>query len=58
MVDPAVVAPVVFGVTAGALLGSRLSIRMRSAALSIGLAAILFVLALQMFLSAAGIRIR
>jgi uncharacterized membrane protein YfcA len=58
MVDPAVAAPVVFGVSAGALLGSRLSIRMRSGALSIGLAVVLFILAVQMLLSAAGIRIR
>jgi uncharacterized membrane protein YfcA len=58
MIDPSVAAPVVFGVSAGALLGSRLSLRMRSAALSVGLAVILFILALQMLLSVAGIRIR
>jgi uncharacterized membrane protein YfcA len=58
MVDPAVAVPVILGVSAGALLGSRLSTKMRSAALSIGLAVVLFILALQMLLSAAGIRIR
>jgi uncharacterized membrane protein YfcA len=58
MIDPSVAFPVIFGVTIGALLGSRLSIRMRTAALSVGLAAILFILAVQMLLSAAGIRIR
>jgi uncharacterized membrane protein YfcA len=58
MVDPVVAVPVVLGVTAGAYLGSKLTLRIRSSILVTVLAVILFVLSVQMILSAAGISVR
>jgi uncharacterized protein len=58
MVDPTVAVPVVLGVTAGAVLGSRLALRVRSSVLVLILSAVLFVLSVQMILAAAGIRLR
>jgi uncharacterized protein len=58
LVDPAVVVPVVLGVSAGAYLGSRLALRIRSSALVMVLAAVLFILSIQMILAAAGISLR
>jgi uncharacterized protein len=58
LVDPVVVVPVVLGVAAGAYIGSKLTLRIRSSVLVTVLAAILFVLSVQMILSAAGIGIR
>ncbi len=58
LVDPVVVVPVVLGITAGAYLGSKLTMRIRSSVLVTVLAVILFILAVQMILAAAGISIR
>lgn len=58
MVDPLVAVPVVLGVTAGALLGSRLAIRVKTSMLAIILAVVLFALSVQMILAAVGIRVR
>lgn len=58
MVDPVVTVPVVLGVTAGALVGSKLAVRLRTAALAIVLAVVLFALSLQMILASAGISLR
>ncbi len=58
MIDPTVAIPVVLGVTAGALLGSRLALRVRSSALAIVLSIVLFVLSVQMILAAVGITLR
>ena len=58
LVDPVVAVPVVLGVTAGALLGSRLAIRVRSSVLALALAVVLFILSVQMILAAAGISLR
>lgn len=56
--DPVVAVPVVLGVTAGALLGSRLALTVRSSVLAVGLAAVLFILSVQMILAALGITLR
>ena len=58
MVDPVVTVPVVLGVTLGAYIGSRLALRVRSSVLTMLVAAVLFVLSVQMILSAAGISVR
>jgi uncharacterized membrane protein YfcA len=58
MVDPTVAVPVVLGVTAGALLGSRLALKVRQSVLAGVLAVMLLALSLQMILAAAGIRVR
>ena len=58
LVSPAVAVPVALGVAAGAFAGSRLAPRVRGATLSRVLAAVLCALAVQMSLSAAGIRLR
>ena len=58
LVDPVVVVPVVLGVAAGAYIGSKLTLRIRSSVLVTVLAVILFILSVQMILSAAGINIR
>ena len=58
LVDPTVAVPVVLGVTAGALLGSRIALRVRSTVLTVALAVVLFALSLQMILAAAGISLR
>jgi uncharacterized membrane protein YfcA len=58
LVDPTVAVPVVLGVTAGALLGSRIALRVRSSVLVIALSVVLFVLSVQMILAAAGISLR
>jgi hypothetical protein len=58
LVDPVVVVPVVLGVTAGAYLGSKLTLRVKSSILVTVLAVILFILSVQMILAAAGISIR
>jgi uncharacterized membrane protein YfcA len=58
LVDPVVVVPVVLGVTVGAYLGSKLALRIRSSALVTVLAAVLFILSIQMILAAAGISLR
>jgi uncharacterized membrane protein YfcA len=58
LVDPVVAVPVVLGVTAGALLGSKLAMRVRSSVLAISLAVVLFLLAVQMILAAVGISLR
>jgi uncharacterized membrane protein YfcA len=57
-VDPVVVVPVVLGVSAGAYLGAKLTLRVRSSILVVALAVVLFVLSIQMLLSAAGISVR
>jgi hypothetical protein len=48
----------VLGVTLGAYIGSRLALRVRSSVLTMLVAAVLFVLSVQMILSAAGISVR
>lgn len=58
LVSPAVAVPVALGVAAGAYAGSRLARRVHGAHLSRILAAVLAVLAVQMSLAAAGIRLR
>ena len=58
LVDPVVTVPVVLGVTAGAYLGSRLALRVKSSLLAVTLSVVLFVLSVQMILSAAGIQVR
>lgn len=58
MVSPAVAVPVALGVSAGAYAGSRLAKRIHGAHLAKILAAVLAVLAVQMTLAAAGIRLR
>lgn len=58
MVSPAVAVPVALGVAAGAFAGSRLARKVHGAHLSKILAAVLAVLAVQMSLAAAGIRLR
>jgi uncharacterized membrane protein YfcA len=58
LVDPVVTVPVVLGVTAGAYLGSRLAVRVRTSVLSVALAAVLFILSIQMILAAAGVSVR
>ncbi len=58
LVDPGVAVPVVLGVAVGALLGSRLALRVRQSVLIGVLAVALFALSVQMILSAAGIRVR
>jgi uncharacterized membrane protein YfcA len=58
LVDPTVAVPVVLGVTAGALLGSRIALKVRSSILVIALSVVLFVLSVQMILAAAGISLR
>jgi uncharacterized membrane protein YfcA len=58
MVDPFVAVPVVLGVMVGAYVGSKLTLRIRSSVLQAVLAVALFVLAVQMILSAAGIVLR
>jgi uncharacterized protein len=57
-VDPIVTVPVVLGVVAGAYLGSKLSLRVKSSALTVVLAVVLFALAVQMLLSSMGISVR
>lgn len=58
LVDPTVAVPVALGVTVGALLGSRFAVRVRQSVLASILAVMLFGLALQMILAAAGIKVR
>ena len=58
LVDPTVTVPVVFGVTLGAYVGSKLTLRVRSSVLTVLLAIVLFALSVQMILSAAGIKVR
>jgi len=58
LVDPEVTVPVVLGVIGGACVGSRLALKVRASILAVALAIVLFVLASQMILSAAGISIR
>lgn len=58
MVDPVTTVPVVLGVVLGAHLGSKLAEKLRSAILAKTLAAVLFVLGVQMILAAAGIKMR
>jgi uncharacterized membrane protein YfcA len=58
MVDPVVAVPVVLGVTAGAYLGSRLALRVKSSLLVVILAVVLFSLSIQMILAAVGISLR
>jgi len=57
-VDPVVAVPVVLGVAAGALVGAKLGLRVKTGTLASVLAVVLFALALQMLLSAFGIRVR
>jgi uncharacterized protein len=58
MVDPVIAVPVVLGVTAGAFLGSRFAPKIRSSALAIVLAVVLFALSVQMILASVGISLR
>ncbi len=58
LVDPTVAVPVVLGTTIGAYAGSKLTIRVKSSVLTITLAVVLFVLSIQMILSALGISLR
>jgi uncharacterized membrane protein YfcA len=58
LVDPITTVPVVLGVVVGAYLGSRSAQRVRSSVLTIMLAVVLFALAVQMILAAAGISVR
>lgn len=58
LVDPVVTVPVVLGVTVGTYLGSRLALRVKSSLLAVTLSVVLFVLSVQMILSAAGIQVR
>jgi len=58
LVDPVTTVAVVLGVVAGAYLGSRLARGVKSSVLTILLAVVLFALAVQMILAAAGIGVR
>jgi len=58
MVDPVVTVPVVLGIAAGAYLGSKLALRVRSSILAGVLSFVLFALAVQMILASAGVSIR
>jgi uncharacterized membrane protein YfcA len=58
LVDPVTTVPMVFGVTLGAYVGSKLAVRVRSGILTVLLAIVLFVLSIQMILSSAGISVR
>ena len=58
MVNPAITVPVVLGVTAGAYIGAKLSLRIKSSVLTLVLAVVRFALSVQMILSALGISIR
>jgi uncharacterized membrane protein YfcA len=58
LIDPSVAVPVVLGTTLGAYIGSKLTLRVRSSVLTVLLAVVLFVLSIQMILSAAGISVR
>jgi uncharacterized protein len=58
VVDMAVVVPVVLGVMPGAYLGAKVALRVKSSVLIGALAVVLFLLAVQMLLSVAGISVR
>ncbi len=58
LVDPVVTVSVVLGVVVGAYLGSTFAQRVRSSVLTAILALVLFALAVQMILAAAGISVR
>jgi uncharacterized membrane protein YfcA len=58
LVDPVVTVPLDLGVIGRAFVGSRLALKVRASILAVALAIVLFVLASQMILSAAGISIR
>lgn len=58
LVNPVIVVPVVLGVVAGSYLGAKLTLRIRSTSLVGILAVVLFILAVQMLLSAFGISVR
>jgi uncharacterized membrane protein YfcA len=58
MVDLNTTVPVVLGVVAGAYLGSRFAQRVKGSVLAMMLAAVLFALAVQMILTAAGVSLR
>ena len=58
LIDPAVAVPVVLGVTLGAYVGSKLTLRVKSSVLTVLLSVVLFALSIQMILSAAGISVR
>jgi len=58
MMDPAVAVPIVLGVMAGAYLGSRLALRLRSSVLVAILTVVLFALSVQMILASVGISFR
>ncbi len=58
LVDPLTTVPVVLGVTIGAYLGSKLTMRVKTSILTVLLAVALFALSIQMILSAAGIGVR
>jgi len=57
MVNPIVAVPVALGVTAGAFIGSRLAPKVSGVSLTIAFAIIMLIFALQMGLSAFGIRV-
>jgi uncharacterized membrane protein YfcA len=58
LVDPVTAVPVVLGVIVGAYVGSRVAQRVRSSVLTLLLAFVLFALAVQMILAAAGVSVR
>ena len=58
LIDPSVAVPVVLGTTLGAYIGSKLTLRVKSSVLTVLLAVVLFVLSVQMILSAVGISVR
>jgi uncharacterized protein len=58
LIDPAVAVPVVLGVTLGAYVGSKLTLRVKSSVLTVLLSVVLFALSIQMILSAAGVSVR
>lgn len=58
LVDPGVAVPACLGVSAGAYLGARLAPRLKTSALTRGLAVVLAAVALQMIGAAFGIRVR
>lgn len=58
LVDPVTTVSVVLGVIGGAYLGSRMAQRVKSAVLTAMLGVVLFALAVQMILAAAGISVR
>jgi len=58
LVDPVVTVPIVLGVTIGAYLGSKLTLRVKSSLLAMILALVLFAFSVQMILAAAGISMR